>query len=117
MVVSIGNPADNPIAKALAQQGHERAVGLTVPGFLAGLLVVAESDLLMNAPLPLAAEVARRLELVTRPLPIALAPVRLSLLWHARNRSDPAHAWLREQIHGFFAVALAARAKPRSKGS
>ncbi len=117
VVVSVDNPADNPIAKALAEQGHERVVGLTVPGFLAGLLVVAESDMLMNAPLPLAADVAGRLELVTRPLPIALAPVRLSLLWHPRNRADPAHAWLREQLHGFFVEALAAGAKPRSRGA
>lgn len=106
VVVSVGNQAQNLVEQALARHGLQRRVGLVVPGFLAGLMAVAGSDLLMNAPLPLAAEVVSRLGIRVRPAPIELPPIKLSLLWHERTQADPAHTWLRGAIHDFVSRAL-----------
>ena len=38
------------------------------------------------------------LGLVTRPLPLELPPVPIVMSWHHRYDTDPAHAWLREQV-------------------
>jgi DNA-binding transcriptional LysR family regulator len=42
-------------------------------------------------------------ELVTRELPLALAPVHVEMLWHLRHDADPAHRWLREQMQAAVA--------------
>lgn len=98
VVVRIGNEGANLVGDALASRGLVRRVGVEVPSFLAGLMIVARSDLLMNAPIPLVNEVAEALGLVVRDAPIALPRVPFALLWHERFHADPAHRWARERV-------------------
>lgn len=100
VVMRIGNAQRNPVADALAQRGLERRVALEAPSFLLGLHAVARSDLVMNAPLPIAADVAHSLGLEIRPTPIPIPTLRFALLWHERFRADPAHRWARELLLG-----------------
>lgn len=109
VLVSIQNPRANVISSELEKRGLRRNVGLVVPGFLAGLLVVAESDLVINAPISIASEVTERLGLVARRMPLPLEPVQISMLWHGRDQSDPAHNWLRGRVHAFFQAEFRAR--------
>jgi len=115
VAVSIDHPSKNPLSVELKKRGLERKIGLCVPSFLAGLTVVAESDMLMNAPVELAAEIAERSDLRTSKLPIRMAPIRFGMQWHARRNSDPVHVWLRERIVEFVAPLLggAKRGQPR----
>ena len=64
--------------------------GLT--GFVAG---VSRSGL-ADAFAPLFA-------LQVAPLPFDMPAVQISLIWHRQQHHDPAHAWLREQLHGLLA--------------
>lgn len=102
VVVRVGVGPANVVTEALARLGVERRVGLEVPSFLMGLLTVAESDLLMNAPVPLVHDVAKRLALVVRDAPVAIPRVRFAMIWHERFHLDPANRWARERI--FHAV-------------
>ncbi|MGH1342319.1 MAG: LysR family transcriptional regulator [Nannocystales bacterium] len=99
VVVSVGNRSTNLVDQALEERGRSRNIGLTVPNFLAGLIAVATSDLLMNAPMPLGREVTELLGVRTRKLPIPVEPVRLSVLWHERRHQEPAHVWLRGRLY------------------
>ncbi len=99
VVVSVGNRSANLVDQALREQGRTRSVGLMVPNFLAGLIAVATSNLLMNAPMPLGREVTDLLGVRTRKLPVPVAPVRLSMLWHERRHHEPAHTWLRGRVY------------------
>ena len=100
VTVRIGNERTNLIEEELARRGLERRVGLVVPSFLAGLLVVARSDFLMNVPMPLVDEAAGVLGLRLRKAPIPLPTMRFALAWHARYQEDPAHRWARERVFG-----------------
>lgn len=111
VVVRIGNERANVISDELDRRGLVRRVGVEVPSFLAGLLITARSDLLMNAPIPLVHEVAETLGLVVREAPIALPRVPFALLWHERFQSDPAHRWARERV--FAAMRCRIGRKPR----
>ena len=51
VTVRLGNERTNVIEEELARRGLVRRIGLEVPSFLAGLLVVARSDFLMNVPM------------------------------------------------------------------
>jgi len=98
VTVRVGNERTNVIEEELARRGLVRRIGLEVPSFLAGLLVVARSDFLMNVPLPLVDEAASALGLRLREAPIPLPSVRFALAWHARHQHDPAHRWARERV-------------------
>lgn len=111
VVVRIGNERANLVADELSRRRLVRRVGVEVPAFLAGLLIVARSDLLMNAPIPLVNEVADTLDLVVCDAPIPLPRVPFALLWHERFQSDPAHRWARERV--FSAVQRRLAKRPR----
>jgi len=114
VVVSAGNTVENPVANAIGSTGAERRVALVVSSFLAGLHVVAGSDLVMNAPRPLVDSVAATLGLVTRDLPLRVPEVPFALLFHERFRADPAHTFVRDLVHEIFSQKTRAFSPPRS---
>ncbi|NVJ09649.1 LysR family transcriptional regulator [Myxococcus sp. AM001] len=111
VVVHIGNERANAVADALTRRGLRRRVALEVPSFLAGLQVVARSDLLMNVPVPLVNEAASALGLEVHPAPLALPRVRFAMLWHERFQHDAAHRWARDTV--FAAVRPLLHERPR----
>lgn len=116
VVVCIGNERANVIGEELVRRRLERRVGVEVPSFLAGLLIVAGSDLVMNTPMPIASEVAARLGIVVREAPIPIPKVPFAMLWHARFQADPAHRWARELVLTAVKERLRS-ATPRGSGA
>jgi len=98
VTVRIGNERTNVIEEELARRGLTRRIGIEVPSFLAGLLVVARSELLMNVPMPLVDEAAMAMGLRLREAPIPLPRIRFALAWHSRYHHAPAHQWARERV-------------------
>ncbi|PWC53493.1 LysR family transcriptional regulator [Azospirillum sp. TSO22-1] len=82
-----------PVDDALEALGLERHVATTVGGFAAALALVRATDLI--AAVPERHTQALRAGLHSFPLPVAVPPVTVSMLWHPRLDADPAHRWLR----------------------
>jgi DNA-binding transcriptional LysR family regulator len=82
----------------LAQKGLTRQLALLAPHFASVPFIVAESDLIATVPRRLALGFNKALKLQVLPMPFTLPPFRLSMLWHERVDSDPAHRWLRELV-------------------
>lgn len=101
VVVELGNASPNLVEDELRKRGLMRRVGLRVPSFLCGLHVVADSDLVMNVPVPLVDDALTRLRLVRRDAPLRLPAIAFASAWHPRHRHDDVHRWARERIHGF----------------
>jgi DNA-binding transcriptional LysR family regulator len=97
-VVSHENGQPGVVQRAIDERGLSRHVALRVPSFLAGLSVVATSDLLMNAPRPLVDEIVDQFGLEIMQTPIPIPTVSFALLWHERFSADPVHRWAREQL-------------------
>ncbi|VVE25360.1 LysR family transcriptional regulator [Pandoraea capi] len=97
----IGN---GPVDEALAALGRQRQIVAVVPSFPAALAVAQASDLIALVPVSLLqAPHARRGPASPAPfhsftLPVATAPVIVSLMWHPRMDADAAHRWLRQHI-------------------
>lgn len=108
VVIRVGNDRSNVISDALASRGLARTIGLEAPSFVTGLLAAAESDLLMNAPMPLARSLCAKLGLVVRELPLPIEPQRFALLWHERLDRDPAQRWLRGRVFELCRAQFAA---------
>jgi len=79
----------------LAQKGLTRHLAVLAPHFASVPFIVAESDLIATVPRRLAVRFSKELKLQVLPVPFTIPPFRLSMLWHERVDSDPAHAWLR----------------------
>ena len=83
------------IDTVLAQKGLTRQLAVLAPHFASVPFIVAGSDLIATVPRRLAVRFSKALKLQVLPVPFTLPPFRLSMLWHERVDSDPAHAWLR----------------------
>jgi len=98
VLVSITGRGEAMIDTALARQGLKRRVAVRLPYFLAAPMLVAESDKVLSLPRRLAQHMAQRLPLTLLELPVPAEPFTLSMIWHERTHSDPAHGWLRQQV-------------------
>ncbi|WP_077529778.1 LysR family transcriptional regulator [Vreelandella utahensis] len=85
--------------EALGRQGLERDVAVSVTHFLSIPELIATTDYCTTLPQLICRRFVRdpRLRVVTPPADLGTFPVHLG--WHVRYRQDPAHQWLREQIH------------------
>lgn len=80
----------------LAQKGYTRRIAVQSPHFTSLPFLVAGTNLIATVPERLARQFARQVRLQILPTPLDLPPFRLSMLWHQRHHSDPAHRWLRQ---------------------
>jgi len=86
------------IEDALARQGLQRRVVRQVPFFVAGLVLVADSDYALTIPRRLAIGHADVFRLRVLNLPIALEPYSIVQIWHPRRQGDAGLRWLRQQV-------------------
>ncbi len=78
---------------AARRAGIERRIGAVVSGFATALAFARQTDLVATVPERHTLGLRRGLAAV--PLPFAVAPFTVSLLWHPRMDGDLAHRWLR----------------------
>jgi DNA-binding transcriptional LysR family regulator len=100
----------SPLEIVLGSAKVRRRVGLLVPGYLAIPGVVAQSDLLGTIPRRLAEACATSLPIVHVPLPFAMPPVQVSLIWHRQQDGNRGLHWLRQQIVATVAELAPGRA-------
>ena len=98
LLVSFSGKPYGYVDQALASLGRHRRIVLTVNQFFTAGRVVSRSNLLTVLPAGFVAATGYGNELVTRELPLALAPVHVVMLWHLRRDPDPAQRWLRAKL-------------------
>jgi DNA-binding transcriptional LysR family regulator len=97
VLVSVSGQAHAEIDEALALRGSRRRILLTVNQYDLAGRVVLQSDLLTVLPHSFVAGSVPG-PVVVRPLPLAIGPLTVDMVWLARRDNDPAHQWLREQV-------------------
>jgi DNA-binding transcriptional LysR family regulator len=107
LLVSFSGRAFGFVDEALALVGRSRRVVLTVNQFFTAGKVVAHSDLLTVLPRHFINVTGFADQLVQRELPFEVPTVQVDALWHHRQDSSTAHAWLRAKV-----MALADKAFP-----
>jgi DNA-binding transcriptional LysR family regulator len=98
IAVTISGMGESSVDVALTTLGRGRHVALRVPHFLAGAMLVADSDMILTLPSRLARLLAQRLPLAVLDLPLQVAPLSPAMIWHERVHRDPAHVWVRQQL-------------------
>jgi DNA-binding transcriptional LysR family regulator len=82
-----------PIDEALMVFGLERQIATIVGGFSTALALARASDLIASVPERHTGNL--RAGMHSFPLPVPVPEITVSLFWHPRLQSDPAHRWLR----------------------
>ena len=82
-----------PIDEAMVPLGLTREIAAIVSGFSAALALARGSDLIASVPQRHTGNLRDGLHSFA--LPVAIAEITVSLLWHPRLDADPAHRWLR----------------------
>ncbi|WP_374370649.1 LysR family transcriptional regulator [Dongia sp.] len=85
-----------PVDLALESLGLARDLAVTVGGFSGAIALARGSDLVASVPERHTGIL--RAGMHTFPLPFDVPEVTISLLWHPRQDSDPAHHWLRDCV-------------------
>lgn len=85
-----------PIDDALDALGLEREIVTIVAGFSTAVGLARASDLIASVPERHTAKL--RAGMHSFPLPVSTPDFTVSLLWHPRLDSDPAHRWLRGHV-------------------
>ncbi|MFC4470379.1 LysR family transcriptional regulator [Streptomyces xiangluensis] len=107
VVISRRGRLTAPIDDALAAEGLRRRVVAAVATVSTALQIAARSDALVTCTAILGRPLIEAFGLVARPLPIESPAATINCNWHQRYESDPAHAWLREQVRASIEEIIA----------
>lgn len=86
------------VDQALAQQGLQRKLALTLPQMFALSAVVARTSMTATVLKRVALHSSASRKLALFPPPLALPEIVFHLIWHRRSDSHPAQQWLRKLI-------------------
>lgn len=98
LTVSRRGRLKDPIDDALAARGMQRRVVASAPTSTAALHFVQQSDLIVAVSGQMCRTITSALGLQALPLPLAVPPVTIHLVWHQRYDTDQAHLWLRSRV-------------------
>ncbi|MBS0367059.1 MAG: LysR family transcriptional regulator [Proteobacteria bacterium] len=102
-VVRVESRTEEVMERYLARRRIARRIALTTPHFASAPLIVAQSDLVVSVPEPLAryfAKTSANLRVVG--LPFEPPAIDLKQIWHRRFNNDPRSRWLRARIYAQF---------------
>jgi DNA-binding transcriptional LysR family regulator len=88
--------AEDALEAAMPQQ----SISIRVPSFTAAALAAKRTDAIVTLPSPLAAVLARELDMeIFRP-PLRLPKFEVSQCWHERLHREPGNQWMRTLLQG-----------------
>ena len=90
---------------ALAALGKSRRVACIIPHFMVAPHVIARTDLVLTLTERIIRSQVTHLGLVDLPLPLAVPPLKLEIVWHERSTPEPGHAWLRGLLQEIAAAS------------
>lgn len=99
-LVSFAGDKVGIVDQALGRLNASRNVSLVVPYFSAISGILGVSDTIFTIPAPVEQYLKKHARIASQPLPIDLADLQISLIWHPRHTQDGAHKWLRQRILG-----------------
>jgi len=102
VMISLRGDLHGRIDDELKKMKLKRDIRAGLGNFLTPALLLPDTDFLLVGPTLLAASFSSLLPIRHAPLPFALRPVKMQMIWHERLRKDPVQVWVRERIRGLF---------------
>ncbi len=103
ILVSASGARAGAIDRRLEADGQQRHLAAVVGHLSVVPAILGRSDYLCTMPGRLVRGLAADHGLDWAPTPLALRPLKLSMIWHRRQDRQAAHLWLRDQLHAAVA--------------
>ncbi len=97
-IMTVTGAGPGHVDHALAQHGLRRRIVVRAASPVVIAMMVVESDLVVTTSALLAQHLAQRHPLVIKPVPLAVPPLELPMIWHQRTHHDPLNRWIRGLI-------------------
>jgi len=113
VVVRAESRTEEVMERFLAKRGIQRRVVLTTPHFASIPMLIAQSDLVVTVPEPLArhfAALSANLRIIG--LPFKPPTIALKQFWHRRYQHDARSQWLRARVFGLFEYRRSGEGRP-----
>ena len=98
LLVHVEGDTTGPVDRALALQGLQRRISLTVPRFGDVAPVVERSRIIATVPRLIAMQAAQRYGVAVFEPPLPLKDFAVDLVWHRRAEHDAALLWFRDLV-------------------
>ncbi|MBB3311357.1 DNA-binding transcriptional LysR family regulator [Rhizobium sp. BK196] len=98
LLVSPENERFGHVDTALAKEGLQRRLALTLPNMYAAPLLIARSDMIATLMAGVVAASGHAHELALLKPPLMLEPIPFVMSWHRRNDAHPAQRWFRNCV-------------------
>jgi DNA-binding transcriptional LysR family regulator len=105
VLIDSAGSAHNIVEETFRSLDIARPNRITMPSFLAAMMMVAASDVVATVPAKLAEAASNTLNIGYRSHPVKLPVFRIHQYWHPIRHKDPACTWLRGLINQSFAEA------------
>jgi DNA-binding transcriptional LysR family regulator len=103
LVTAAGTGHPHQVAeRSLEEQLPPRNVIAHVPSFTAAAILAKHTDAVATIPGPVAAVLARELDMQIAKTPIKLPGFEIAQYWHERFDRDPGNQWLRSVFNAEF---------------
>lgn len=98
LLVSLSGEPTGFVDVLLESQGLRRRIAMTVNQFSVGPAILRRSNLVVTVVRRAITLSPYAKDLVMQPVPLAIQPSALSLLWHGRLSQHPVNAWMRSTL-------------------
>ncbi|WP_375513907.1 LysR family transcriptional regulator [uncultured Nostoc sp.] len=98
LLVSLSGKSTGFVDVLLESQGLRRRIAMTVNQFSVVPAILRQSNLIVTVVCQVITLSPYAKDLVVQPVPLAIEPIALSLLWHGRLSQHPANTWMRSTI-------------------
>ena len=88
-----------PVDEALAKLGHKRVVAKESPNFVASVMSLRKTSMILSLPEIAVTSLLDVSGLVMHDLPFDVPPLKISMIWHKRNETNPSHRWFQTRIN------------------
>jgi DNA-binding transcriptional LysR family regulator len=105
VVITAPGTGHDLVEHALARQGVERKVALSLPTLPGVGNLLANTDLVATVPERIAQMLVRIANVKALPPPIKFPAFAIKQHWHERYQQDPANRWLRSTVADLFLEA------------
>lgn len=102
ILIAPGGEFGSKIDQLLKKKKENRNVVVGTSGFLSSVWGILETDCILTGPSSLIKQFEKFFPIKSFEAPIAIPPIKIMQVWHARNNNDQEHRWMREQIHRLF---------------
>ncbi len=103
ILIAPGGEFGSKIDQLLSKQKIKRNVVAGTSGFFSSVWGILESDCVLTGPASMIKKLEEFFPVTSFDVPIAIPPIKVVQVWHARNNNDQEHRWLRERVHQVFA--------------